>query len=93
MRLPHFKIFDNWIRCQTRNQKYYSTYQPSISPIKFILTHFKKDKLKLDCFNYLVYCLCHYSNANSITNRSIDRWVASASCKNIWIYRFAKGRY
>lgn len=47
MRLPYFKIFDNRIRPKTRNQKSYSTYQPSISPIKFILTHFKKDKLKL----------------------------------------------
>ena len=47
MRLPDIKTFDSWFRSETLNQKSSSTYQPSISPIKFILIHFKKDRSKL----------------------------------------------
>ncbi len=47
MRLPDIKTFDSWFRSETLNQKSRSTYQPSISPIKFILIHFKKGRSKL----------------------------------------------
>ena len=47
MKFPHLKKFDILNRSQTQTQKSNSTYQPSISPIKFILIHFKRDRSKL----------------------------------------------